>query len=198
MNRKDIEDSARLMIDKIMMDEKVYRLVVQMKEYDDVLFTHSHNVAFIVAQICYSLSYSKKARYELVTAALLHDVGKMKISRAILNKQGPLTEAEYQTIKNHVKLGEEILEEAGFNKNIIKSMSMHHEKIDGSGYPRGLKNSEITKNGQILAAVDMYDAITAKRPYHEAVSLEKAMNILNESKTIKPKYIEYITRCEAI
>jgi len=198
MHRKEVEDAARLMIDKIMLDEKVYRLVVQMKEFDDILFAHSHNVAFIVAQICYRLDYPKKARYNLVTAALLHDVGKMKISKTILDKKGPLSEIEFKAVQNHVQLGEEILEEAGFSKTIIKYMSMHHERIDGQGYPRGLKEGQISKSGQILAAVDMYDALTANRPYHDALSIDKAMEILVANQTIKQKYIEYIAGCEAI
>ncbi len=115
----------------------------------------------------------------------MHDVGKTKISTDILNKNGKLTKEEFDIIKKHPELGVEILEETGieFNEERIITLQ-HHENDDGSGYPYGLKKDKIHPCGKIARVIDVYDALTAKRSYADAIRpfaalVEMKDNMLN-------------------
>ena len=124
-----------------------------------------------------------------LTSSRLHDIGKIKIPDSILLKPGRLTEEEFEIMKQHVQLGENIIDgiqkDCGeellltYAKSIIGS---HHEKWDGSGYPLGLSGNSIPLEGRLMAIADVYDALVSKRPYKEAFSHEKAMNIIMKSK----------------
>lgn len=122
-------------------------------------------------------------------AAPLHDIGKIGIPDKILHKPGPLTDAEYELIKTHVAVGVEMLEDILTNlpnvPEVVKStltniINHHHEKLDGTGYPNGLKGAEISLEGRILAVVDIFDALTARRPYKDPWSTSAALDYLRE------------------
>ena len=113
-------------------------------------------------------------------AAMLHDIGKIGISDAILLKPGRLTPEEYEVVKKHPVIGADIISVAGFLKDIVPLILGHHERWDGTGYPRGLKGDEIPLGSRILAVADVYEAITADRPYHKAISKEEAVQIIRE------------------
>jgi len=100
----------------------------------------------------------------------MHDVGKTRISTDILNKKGKLTKEEFEEIKKHPELGIEVLDETGtdFKEERIITLQ-HHENDDGSGYPYGLKKDEITLSGKIARIIDVYDALTTKRSYADAI-----------------------------
>ena len=133
MHRKNIEDKARIMVDKILVDKKVHPLACEIKLYDKELYKHSLNVAFITAQIVSQLDFVKSKKYDFVIAAFLHDVGKIKIPIELIKKEGQLCPEEYILIKSHVDEGVKILKEAGFNDLIIRCVATHHEALDGSG-----------------------------------------------------------------
>ncbi len=113
-------------------------------------------------------------------AAMLHDIGKLGISDAILLKPAKLTPEEYEIVKNHPVIAADILSVAGFLKDIIPLILAHHERYDGTGYPRGLKGEEIPLGARIIAVVDVYEALTSDRPYHKAISSEEAVKIIKE------------------
>ncbi len=122
-------------------------------------------------------------------AAPLHDIGKIGIPDKILHKPGPLTDAEYELIKTHVAVGVEMLEDILTNlpnvPEAVKStltniINHHHEKLDGTGYPNGLKGAEISLEGRILAVVDIFDALTARRPYKDPWPTSAALDYLRE------------------
>jgi len=131
-----------------------------------------------------SVSMGKKIDFldkELVTlrrGGLLHDIGKIAIADAILQKKGPLTDEEYEIIKTHTTIGERICSPLKSLKPILPIIMYHHEKIDGSGYPAGLKGDEIPLNARIMGLVDCYDALTTSRSYRPAMTREKAMRII--------------------
>ena len=121
----------------------------------------------------------------VVSSARLHDIGKIAIPDAILNKPEALTQDEFQTMKTHSALGERIIDQivdrtgdADFLNNAKLSAAYHHERWDGTGYPYGLKGTEIPLHGRIMAIVDVYDALTSYRPYKKAFSNEEAMRIV--------------------
>jgi len=124
----------------------------------------------------------------LLQSCQLHDVGKISISDSILKKPGKLTEEEFNEMKKHAAFGEQIIEkiealtkESDFLDYAKIFAASHHEKWDGTGYPRGLKDSKIPLLGRIMAIADVYDALTSARPYKEAFSHEEAVRIITES-----------------
>ncbi len=140
-----------------------------------------------------SVSMGKKLDFldkELVTlrrGGLLHDIGKIAIADAILQKKGPLTDEEYEIIKTHTTIGERICSPLKSLKPILPIIMYHHEKIDGSGYPAGLKGDEIPLNARIMGLVDCYDALITSRSYRPAMTREKAMRII-EAETSNGKW----------
>jgi putative two-component system response regulator len=139
------------------------------------------------------ISFNDKAPADSLEVAVLpsrlHDIGKISVSDMILNKPGKLTHEEYEEMKKHVVEGERIIDgiiaESGkeaFLQNAKLFVSGHHEKWDGTGYPRGLSGTDIPLQGRIMAIADVYDALRSKRPYKEALSHEKAVEIIRENK----------------
>lgn len=117
----------------------------------------------------------------LRVAALLHDIGKINIPSRILEKEGPLTEQEYYTIKKHPVYGYETAKEMGFQQEILEAILYHHERIDGTGYPNRLLDKEIPLYAKIIAIADTFDALTSTRPYRSAYSPEVAREIILEN-----------------
>ena len=121
----------------------------------------------------------------VISSARLHDIGKVVIPDAILNKPGPLTGDEFQIMKTHAKEGERIIDkaiqrtgDAEFLRNAKIIAAHHHERWDGSGYPYGLKGTDIPLQGRIMAVIDVYDALISDRPYKKAFSHEEAVDII--------------------
>ncbi|MCL2081125.1 MAG: response regulator [Oscillospiraceae bacterium] len=123
----------------------------------------------------------------VISSARLHDIGKIVIPDSILNKPGPLTKEEFETMKTHAAEGERIIDGAmlrtgdtEFLRNAKLIASYHHERWDGSGYPYGLKGTEIPLHGRIMAVIDVYDALVSERPYKKAFTHEAAVRIIAE------------------
>ncbi|RMH06601.1 MAG: response regulator [Nitrospirae bacterium] len=106
----------------------------------------------------------------------LHDIGKIGVPDAILRKEGPLTEEEWEEMKKHPDIGRQLLEPIDFLQDAKEIVYSHHERWDGSGYPRGLKGKAITVGARIFAIVDAFDAMTSDRPYRKAFPLEQALH----------------------
>ena len=112
--------------------------------------------------------------------ALLHDIGKLAVPEHILNKPGKLTDAEFNRIKAHARVGAEILSEVEFPYPVVPIVRHHHENWDGTGYPDGLRGHDIPVGARILSVVDCYDALTSDRPYRRALSPQDACSIIEE------------------
>lgn len=115
------------------------------------------------------------ARPELGYGFLLHDIGKIGISERILNKKGPLTPSEWSVMKTHPLIGAQIVSQIRFLGDAVDVIRCHHERFDGGGYPRGLKEDEIPLSARIFSVVDAYDAMTSDRPYRRAMPVDQAV-----------------------
>ncbi|MGN0368195.1 MAG: HD-GYP domain-containing protein [Wujia sp.] len=134
---------------------------------------HSRRVAQYSRMIAQKLGYSDKELEEIYCAGLIHDVGKLGIDNRIINKNGALTQEEYQEIKKHPVMGYEILKNISIRGNFAFGAKWHHERMDGKGYPDGLTEGEIPKIAKIIAVADAYDAMTSKRAYRDIMKQEK-------------------------
>lgn len=132
---------------------------------NDSVYAHCLNVALISRMIGKWLKLSAENLQTLTLAGLLHDIGKTKIPDEVLNKQGRLTEEEFQLMCSHAQLSYEILEPLPLDTHIKKAALMHHERCDGSGYPNHLKTDVIDDYALVIAIADVYDAMTAARAY---------------------------------
>ncbi len=135
------------------------------RSVDDTVYAHSLNVALIARAIGKWLHFSLGDLDTLTLAGLLHDIGKTQIPPEILNKQDSLTDEEFETIRSHAKLGYSILKPTRLDTRIKLAALQHHERFDGSGYPRHLSGDEIDDFASIIAIADVYDAMTAARSY---------------------------------
>lgn len=147
-------------------------------------YTNGHSIR--VSEFAYALGARVKLPHkkleDIKTAAILHDIGKIGIEESILNKPGKLTKEEFDKIKQHPENGVKIIQSIRFLKNVADIIVSHHEKMDGTGYPKGKKQGEITVEAAILSIADVYDALTSDRPYRKALTKEQALSIIEEGK----------------
>jgi HD-GYP domain-containing protein (c-di-GMP phosphodiesterase class II) len=142
---------------------------------------HSARVALYTDLIAESLGLSPERRRWLKRGALLHDVGKLGVSNSILDKAGKLDEAEWACVRQHAIYTENILGRIGAFAELARISGAHHERLDGGGYPRGLKGDEICLETRIITTADIFDAITAERPYRGAIPIPKTLEIMAET-----------------
>jgi HD-GYP domain-containing protein (c-di-GMP phosphodiesterase class II) len=142
---------------------------------------HSARVAEQSVAIARRLALSDKQIQHIWLAGYLHDIGKIGIKEAVLNKPGKLDEAEWKLIQQHPVFAGRILGPIPELNDIIEIVVHHHERYDGSGYPDRLEGGGIPLGARVLSVADTYDALTSKRPYRDALSEEEALRILEEA-----------------
>jgi len=152
--------------------------MTKIREKDTYLLEHSLNVAILLANFATHVGLDEEQIQELALSGFLHDIGKIKIPDEILHKPGRLNDQEMTIMKDHVYYGTKVLVEMGMPDSIVRTIGEHHERLDGYGYPEGLRGDEITQFGRMIAIVDTYDAITADRCYKVGMSSKKALQIL--------------------
>ena len=145
---------------------------------------HQKKVAAISMAIAKNLGLSKESVEAISTASLIHDIGKISIPQSILSKPGKLTDIERAMIEIHPVTGYDIVKEIDFPQPIAKIILQHHEKLNGSGYPSGLKGDDIMLEARIITVADVFDAMTSHRPYRAAFSLKVTMDELINNKGI--------------
>lgn len=174
----DNERKAREVLDShISMMEALGRAIAKR---DSDTGTHNYRVAWIAARIAEKLGFSDTAMQSLIAGSFLHDVGKIGIPDAILLKPGKLDDEEFAVMRTHVAQGEEIVTGIGWLDGANDVVAGHHEKWNGSGYPRRLKGDQIPLAARIFAVADVFDALCSKRPYKEAMSFDMAMGVLEK------------------
>lgn len=171
------------LVDSIMDDlgsrEDAMIMLMNINSMDQYLYRHSLNVCIYTILLGQIHGYSKDELTMLGMGAMLHDIGKTKIPPEVLNKPGELTDDEYKQMKTHTEIGYKILkEEPGIPLVSAHCAYQHHERVDGSGYPRGIKRDEIHEFARWIAIADAFDAMTTHRVYRSAMLPHQALEVL--------------------
>ena len=160
----------------------VKAIALAMEARDSYTQGHCLRVRYLTRRILDRLGTTLEARAPVEAAALLHDVGKIGTPDSILLKAGRLTKAEYARLMLHVELGVEIIEPLDGLSEVATIVKHHHERVDGTGYPDGLKGDEIPFGSRVIAVADTIDAMRSARPYRSAMSLEDAIAELRRAR----------------
>src|ERR1700723_3483999 len=171
-------------------------LALAIEAKDQTTHDHLQRVRVYAVEVGKELNVDREGMEALQAAALLHDIGKLAIPEHIISKPGRLTPEEFEKMKIHPLVGAEILERVQFPYPVVPIVRAHHEKYDGTGYPRGLKGTEIPMGARILAAVDFLDALASDRQYRRALPLNEAMSrLVDESgKSFDPQVVKVLER----
>jgi putative two-component system response regulator len=155
-------------------------LVNALEAKDPYLRGHSARVADLSANIAAELQIAEEEVERVRMAGRLHDLGKIATREGVVNKEGPLTPEEFEHVKQHVIIGAQILAPLTHLGDVVSMVRSHHERWDGTGYPEGLRGEEIPIGGRIIAAAEVFDALTTSRPYQEKMTPEQAAERLGD------------------
>ncbi len=174
-------------------------LVNALEAKDPYLRGHSARVADLSANVAMELALPEEEVERVRMAGRLHDLGKIGTRDAVVNKEGPLTAEEFEHVKQHVIIGAQILAPLVHLGDIVQMVKSHHERFDGTGYPDGLRGQEIPEGGRVIAAAEVYDALTTSRPYQEKMTPEQAVERMADlsGTVLDPKVYEALVRIVA-
>jgi len=141
---------------------------------------HNYRVTYIAIRIAEELGYKGVAMQSLITGSFLHDIGKVAIPDSILLKPGALSDAEWVIMKAHVTHGEQMVKHIGWLSKAHEIVANHHEKWNGTGYPRGISGADIPISARIFMVADSFDALCSERPYKKAFDYDESMKIINQ------------------
>ncbi len=184
-------------IDEILQSSQVMVNMIDLRTYDDYTYSHSLNVAILSVVIGITLGLNKKILHQLALGALLHDTGKMFIDKDILNKPTRLTPEEFEEIKKHSERGYIYLCDYLDIPDTSRTTALqHHEQFNGKGYPHGLSGESIHLFGRIVGVVDVFDALTADRPYRKAMLPSDAIEYImgGYNSMFDPSIVNALTR----
>lgn len=193
----DLSSQVENLVDELFSNRDVMVNMLDLSCYDDYTCTHSLNVAILSIVLAMGMGMSHADKLGIGTGALLHDIGKVFVDKRILQKNGPLTEEEFFTVKKHPMDGfNYISKRYKISRGSCNTIMDHHEKYDGSGYPCGKMGTDISLYGRICAVADVYDALSSKRPYREALpACECVEYIMGGAGTLfDPEIVEVFTR----
>jgi len=167
-----------------LLEETVAALSYAVEKRDPYTAGHQQRVTQLATEIAKRMDLSEKMISGVSLAAIIHDIGKMYIPAEILNKPGKLTQPEITLIKIHPQMGYDILKGIEFPWPIAQIVLQHHERLDGSGYPDGLKGDEILKEARIVGLADVVEATATHRPYRAALGIDKALVDILQNKGV--------------
>jgi putative nucleotidyltransferase with HDIG domain len=163
------------------MEKIVNALIAAIEVWDPYTSGHQKRVATLALAIAREMGFNRKRLDILRIAAILHDIGKINLPSEILCKPGKLADCEFNLIKIHSEAGYDILKKINFPDIVADIVYQHHEKMDGSGYPRGLKGTDILLEARILNVADVVEAISSNRPYRPALGVNEALREIEEN-----------------
>ena len=187
--------------ESIIQNDNVLVLLSQLKKVDEYTVRHSLNVCIFSLLLSKHIDLGPDDMQQLGLGALLHDIGKMKLPKTLVNKAGPLTAEEKRLVKTHPEEGYRILSKMqNISWETLHTVRDHHERIDGSGYPKKRKEDALGLFAKIVSIVDVYDAITTQRAYHDAISPHEALKLMYEHTmgTFPEDLLEQFIHCLSI
>jgi HD-GYP domain-containing protein (c-di-GMP phosphodiesterase class II) len=176
----EMKDTIDLVLDEYLADSNVVKRLIEVTTKDFSTSVHSVNVMLYCLRFARQCNFAYQDLKIFGLMGLLHDVGKVRLPNEILTAPRKLNEQEFEEIKNHSRYGWEILRKSKLNSKIQIGALQHHERSDGSGYPNGLKSSQISPVSKALAIADVYEALTNWRPYKAPVPPLKALDIIKK------------------
>lgn len=196
LREMDIDEAMSVageITDELSLRGEISVNLVSLRTISDYTYKHSINVAVLSVLTGIGLGLKKPMLKELAAAGLLHDIGKISIPPETMEKRGPLTEDEYELIKQHSELGyEAIKNNISISSKTKMGVFMHHENVNGSGYPMGLSGNQIYMFAKIIHIADVYDALTSERVYKKAQAPGEAIEFLmkNAGTMFQPEYVK--------
>lgn len=193
----EAKNASEDIVESVLRNSDALVSLCQLKGYDEYTYTHSVNVSVLTASLAYSLGYARDQLVDIGLGALLHDIGKMRVPDSILNKPGQFNDNEFRIMKKHPTFGIELVACKKNLSDLSKTIIIqHHERFNGSGYPLGLKGSEIAEVGLIAAVADVYDALTSNRVYKNAWTPQKALGVIFQGceETYSRNIVEHFTK----
>ena len=184
--RKQAEQKIKQGYEKLQrtMEATIYTISKIIETRDPYTAGHQNTVSQLAVAIAQEMKLPEDKIEGIRIAALVHDIGKINIPAEILSKPSKLNDMEFSLIKNHPKIGYDILRKIDFSWPVAKIVLQHHEKIDGSGYPQGLKGEKILLEAKIIGVADVVEAMSSHRPYRPALGIDKALEEISQNKGI--------------
>ena len=184
--RKQAEQQIKQGYEKLQrtMDTTIYTISKIIETRDPYTAGHQNTVSQLAVAIAQEMKLSEDEIEGIRIAALVHDIGKINIPAEILSKPSKLNEMEFSLIRNHPKIGYDILRKIDFSWPVAQIVLQHHEKIDGSGYPQSLKGEKILLEAKIIGVADVVEAMSSHRPYRPALGIDKALEEISQNRGI--------------
>ncbi len=177
----EITDLSGNVIDSVSRNKDAMLSLMAIRRMDEYTFTHSVNVMIMMIAMGKQLELDEKQLMNMATGALLHDIGKLRLPQELINKKGTLTAEEMEQVRRHVEYGQEMIQSmANISIETTQVVTEHHERFDGSGYPKGLQGDEISMGGQMSSIIDVYDAITTERIYADGLDMVTGLRKIYE------------------
>jgi HD-GYP domain-containing protein (c-di-GMP phosphodiesterase class II) len=193
----DLRGAELVAAEESFLGPRVRALMLRLAGKDAYTEGHTRRVALRAVQVGEELGLSAGRLRDLAIGGLLHDIGKLSVPDGILQKPGPLDDDEYEVIRRHPEWGDDLIEElGGFSVQVRRLVLDHHERLDGGGYPRGLRDAQIDLETRILTVCDVYDALISTRVYRHAWDGSRALALLQEESgsAFDPRCVETLER----
>lgn len=176
-----VESVVGDLVDSILRNPSALQLLSRLRETDSTAYDHALQIGVLLVSFGRELGFGRSELEQLGQVGLLFDIGKLRIDEALLNKRGTLTPSEFEEVKRHVQYSLEMIGDAGnIPAPVMTAVAQHHERLNGSGYPKGLRGASIGAFGRMAGIVDCFAALTSPRPYAETVSAYDAMRMLQK------------------
>jgi HD-GYP domain-containing protein (c-di-GMP phosphodiesterase class II) len=202
LNLTPVIEITNQTIDTVFKNADALACVINIRQKDEYLLEHSVSVSVLMTIFARFLKIDKKIIQQLSVGAFLHDVGKIHIPDSILNKPGKLTDVEFTVMKSHVNHSIKIIESTpGISNLSLEVAALHHEKLDGKGYPFNVPKEKITKYGRMIAICDIFDALTANRCYKDGYSHLKSFSILRslaQKNHLDERLVDLFIKCMGV
>ena len=197
VNLKVIDEMANDIVSSVFRNTSAMTILTRIKDKHSYNWRHMINCAIFTAVFAKYLGYKEEAVQQLAMGALLHDLGQAKLPQGVISRPSKLTSSEMDIIKRHVAQGLGLVKgEKGITPLILDMIVNHHERLDGSGYPRGITAEKLSRPARMMAIVDVYDALTADRPHQEGDEPINALRYLLANKELfDAELVQHFIKC---